>query len=79
MNSTKRSVGRPVIAPAPWGPLLEKVGGHEKLAVKLGVTKSTIGRWVTEQSRIPELGRRELLRLCKHYEISDGLETFQSS
>ncbi|MFK7824512.1 MAG: hypothetical protein AB8G05_10160 [Oligoflexales bacterium] len=79
MNSTKRAVGRPVVAPAPWGPLFEKVGGHAKLAAKLGVAKSTIGRWVNQESRIPELGRRELLRLCKQYGIQDGLETFQSS
>lgn len=70
----KRPVGRPVQAPAPWGPLFEKVGGHAKLADKLGVAKSTIGRWATGQSRIPKMGKKELLRLCKHHGITEGLE-----
>ncbi|MFK7823618.1 MAG: helix-turn-helix domain-containing protein [Oligoflexales bacterium] len=73
----KRSAGRPVEAPAPWGPLFEKVGGHHKLAKKLGVGKSTIGRWASGKSRIPELGRKELKRLCKYYEINEGSEIFQ--
>ena len=73
-DEDKRSVGRPVLADPPWGPLFEKVGGHAKLADRLGVAKSTIGRWASGKSRIPKLGKKELLRLCKHYGITDGLE-----
>ena len=75
-DEEKRPVGRPVLAPPPWGPLFEKVGGHAKLADKFGVAKSTIGRWATGQSRVPKIAKQELLRLCKRYDITDGIEVF---
>ena len=70
----KPGAGRPITAKSPWGELYKAVGGQDILAAKLGVSKSTVGKWVLDYHRVPELARKELLRLCKYYGIVDGLE-----
>ncbi len=74
MPGVKGKSGRKITTPAPWGPLYKSVGGQDKLARKLGVSKATVGNWAKGVHRVPELARKELLRLCKHYEITDGVE-----
>ena len=74
MPGVKGKSGRKITTPAPWGPLYTFVGGQEKLATKLGVSKATVGKWATGVHRIPELVRKEVQRLCKYYGITEGLE-----
>jgi transcriptional regulator with XRE-family HTH domain len=78
MRKNKKGAGRPVIAPPPWGDLSRSVGGNEKLAEKLGVSKSTVNKWAMGIHRLPELARKETLRLCKYYGITSGLEKLES-
>ena len=78
MVDKKKSGGRPITTPPPWGNLYELVGGQDRLADKLGVSKATVGKWATGVHRVPELARKELLRLCKYYDIAEGLEQFTS-
>lgn len=75
MAKQKPGAGRPISAEAPWGDLAEKVGGIGKLAEKLGVTRSTMNKWKLGTHRIPILARKEVLRLCKYHNITEGLET----
>jgi hypothetical protein len=70
----KGKSGRKITSPAPWGELYDRAGGQAKIALKLGVSKSTVGKWATNTHRIPELARKELLRMCKYHKIEDGLE-----
>lgn len=77
MSGIKGKSGRKITVDPPWGPLYTSVGGQEKLALKLGVSKGTVGKWCKGVHRVPALAKKELLRLCKHYEISDGVEIFQ--
>lgn len=74
---TKRApgAGRPISAPAPWGILAEKLGSTTKLAEKLGVTRSTVNKWSMGVHRVPAMVKKEVLRLCRHYGITDGVET----
>jgi transcriptional regulator with XRE-family HTH domain len=74
MPGVKGRSGRKITTPPPWGTLYEVVGGQEKLATKLGVSKATVGKWATGVHRIPELVRKEVLRLCKYHGIDEGLE-----
>ena len=76
MRKNKKGAGRPVIAPPPWGELSRAVGGNEKLAEKFGVSKSTVNKWATEVHRVPELVKKEVLRLCKYHGIETGIEKF---
>ena len=78
MAGVKGRSGRSITAPAPWGHLYRSLGGQAVLATKLGVSKATIGNWATEVHRIPELARKELIRLCKYYGISEGIEKLNS-
>ena len=73
----KKRAGRPITMPAPWGILFKSVGGQDKLAIKLGVSKSTVGKWASGVHRVPELVRKELVRLCKHYGVEEGLEKLE--
>ena len=77
MVEVKKKSGRPISIPAPWGDLYRLTGGQAKLATKLGVSKSTIGKWALDVHRVPELARKELLRLCKYYGVDEGLERLQ--
>ena len=70
----KPGAGRPITTKAPWGELYRATGGQETLANKLGVHKSTIGKWAADIHRVPKIARKELLRLCKYYGIEKGLE-----
>ena len=76
MPGVKGRSGRKISLPPPWGPLFKSVGGQAKLATKLGVSKSTVGKLASDVHRIPELVKKELLRLCKHHGIDEGLEAF---
>ncbi|MBI2603187.1 MAG: helix-turn-helix transcriptional regulator [Deltaproteobacteria bacterium] len=77
MSGVKGKSGRKVSVPPPWGPLYKSIGSQEKLAFKLGVSKATVGKWCKGTHRIPELARKEILRLCKYYRINEGLEQIQ--
>lgn len=72
-----RKSGRPISSAPPWGELFAKVG-QEKIADELGVSKSTVGKWAREIHRVPELARRELLRLCKRHSIKENAEIFDT-
>ena len=74
MAGVKGKSGRKITMPAPWGPLFTSIGGQERLATKLGVSKATVGKWAAGVHRVPELARKELLRMCKYYEITEGVE-----
>ena len=74
MRKRKPGAGRPVELPSPWGELAKKVGGSAELANKLGVGTSTLNKWARGVHRIPSLAAKEIERLCKYYEIEDGLE-----
>ncbi len=74
MEKAKKRAGRPITTVPPWGTLYQFVGGQEKLATKLGVSKSTVGKWATGVHRIPELAKKEVQRLCKYYEITEGVD-----
>ena len=76
MSEETKKAGRPMTTPPPWGNLYRSVGGQDKLAVKLGVSKATVGKWAAGVHRVPELARKELLRLCKYYDIAEGVEQF---
>ena len=74
LMSKPKQRGRPITARSPWGPLAEKLGGASKLAEKLGVTRSTVNKWSLGVHDVPLLARKEVLRLCKYYGITEGLE-----
>ncbi|MFK7822562.1 MAG: hypothetical protein AB8G05_00270 [Oligoflexales bacterium] len=78
MAGVKGKSGRKISSPTPWGELYELAGGQSKIAAKLGVSKSTVGKWATDTHRIPELVKKELLRLCKYHGIEEGLEKLNS-
>lgn len=78
MPGVKGKSGRKISSPAPWGELYERAGGQEKIAKKLGVAKSTVGKWATNTHRIPELARKELLKMCKSHGIDEGIEKLQA-
>ena len=81
MSAEKNKRGRPLTADvtAPWFELFHYANGQTKLAKKLGVSQTTIGKWARGIHRVPELARRELLSLCKHYGIEDGIIKFAGS
>lgn len=76
MEKERNKAGRPITMPAPWGELFRLVGGQKKLAERLGVSKSTVGKWATDVHRVPVLAKKELLHLCEQYGIKEGLEQF---
>lgn len=76
MAKEEKKVGRPIITPAPWGSLYKCVGGQEQLAEKLGVSKSTVGKWAIGVHRVPTLVKKELAKLCKKHNIKEGEEVF---
>jgi len=77
MKKEKKKSGRPVCSAAPWGELFKKVG-QEKIAEKLGVSKSTVGKWARNVHRIPKLASNELLGMCKSHGIKEGTSIFES-
>ena len=77
--SEQIKAGRPISAPAPWGDLARSVGGTLKLAESLGVAGSTVYKWSTGTHRIPRLARKELLRLCEEFGITEGVEIFKQA
>ena len=81
MTEEKNKRGRPLLADirAPWPKLFEYEHGQAKLAQKLGVSQTTVGKWARGTHRVPELARRELLRLCKEHGIREGMSTFHIS
>ena len=81
MKEEKSKRGRPLHEEtlAPWPELFKYEHGQSKLAEKLGVSQTTVGKWARGIHRIPELAKKELLRLCKHYGIKEGIKEFQSS
>jgi len=78
VEEEKKRLGRPIKKPMPWGELYRKEGGEGELAQKLGVSKSTIGKWAIGVHRVPELAKKELLRLCKKHGIKSGIDEFES-
>lgn len=77
MDQEKKGAGRPISTVAPWGDLYRSVGGQKNLADKLGVSKSTIGKWAMGMHRVPEMAKKELLSLCRQYGIKDGVREFE--
>jgi transcriptional regulator with XRE-family HTH domain len=78
VKQVKNKPGRAITMPAPWGDLFKSVGGQKRLADKLGVSKSTVGKWATDVHRVPAIVKKELLRLCKYYGIEEGISRLQS-
>ncbi len=76
MEKERNKAGRPITMSAPWGELFKLAGGQKKLAERLGVSKSTVGKWATDVHRIPMLAMKELLHLCEQYGIEEGIEQF---
>jgi hypothetical protein len=78
MTLEKNKPGRPITMAAPWGELFRFIGQKE-IADKLGVSKSTVGKWATDVHRVPELARRELLKLCEAHGIKNGIKKFENA
>lgn len=78
MKKEKNRPGRPLTKDidVPWLELFKHEHGQAKLAEKLGVSQTTVGKWARGVHRVPELARRELLRLCEHYGIEEGINRF---
>lgn len=81
MDTEKNKRGRPLTADitAPWPDLFNCENGQSKLAQRLGVSQTTVGKWARGIHRIPELARKELLRLCKRHGIKEGIKKFNGS
>lgn len=77
MKAQKRKSGRPISSLSPWGELFKKVG-QEEIAIVLGVSKSTVGKWAREIHRVPELARRELNKICKKHGIKENTKIFEA-
>jgi DNA-binding transcriptional regulator YiaG len=80
MSDEKNKKGRPLTADVvpPWLELFRLEHGQIKLAEKLGVSQTTVGKWARSIHRVPELAKKELLRLCKRHGVKEGIERFQS-
>ncbi len=65
----KKKMGRPITMKEPWGQLAKQVGGTLELAKNLGVSKSTLCKWVTDVHRVPLTTMNEVERLCHKYGI----------
>jgi transcriptional regulator with XRE-family HTH domain len=76
VEKERNKAGRPITMPAPWGELFKLAGGQKKLAERLGVSKSTVGKWAADVHRVPVLAMKELLHLCEQHGIREGLEQF---
>lgn len=74
MQKQSRGPGRPITAPPPWGELAKQVGGNAELANLLGVSKSAVNRWAMGIHRVPELAKREVLKLCEEFGIEEGID-----
>ena len=79
MEKERNKAGRPITMPAPWGELFKLAGGQKKLAERLGVSKSTVGKRASDVHRVPVLAMKELLHLCEQHGIEEGVSTFQST
>jgi transcriptional regulator with XRE-family HTH domain len=81
MQEEKYKRGRPLMKTtlSPWPELFKYEHGQSKLAKRLGVSQTTVCKWAQGIHRIPELARRELLRLCKKHGIKNGVKLFESS
>lgn len=79
MKEEKNRTGRPLLddIKAPWPELFRFEQGQAKLAEKLGVSQTTVSKWARGMHRVPELARRELIRLCKKHGIRDGAKAFE--
>lgn len=79
MDKENKKMGRPLTESivAPWPELLRLESGQMKLAEKLGVSQTTVGKWARGVHRIPELARRELLLLCMQNGIKNGIARFE--
>lgn len=80
MKKKQSKIGRPLAEEthSPWPELFKCEQGQTKLAEKLGVSQTTVGKWARGVHRVPELARRELLRLCKEHGIKDGVKVFDA-
>lgn len=80
MKKKPSKIGRPLAneTHSPWPELFKYEQGQTKLAEKLGVSQTTVGKWARGVHRVPELARRELLRLCKEHGIKDGVKVFDA-
>jgi hypothetical protein len=81
MPKENSKIGRPLTDATipPWPELFRYEHGQAKLAAKLGVSQTTIGKWARGVHRIPELARRELIKLCKKHGIKDNAKIFELS
>lgn len=81
MSKKANRIGRPLDESivAPWPDLFRLENGQIKLAEKLGVAQTTVGKWARGIHRIPELARRELLLLCKQNGITKGIARFEDN
>lgn len=79
MSIEKNKKGRPLTEEvvAPWPELFKLEHGQTKLAERLGVSQTTVGKWARGIHRIPGLAKKELLRLCKRHGVKEGIERFQ--
>lgn len=78
MKEEKNRPGRPLADDivSPWPELFQLEHGQAKLAEKLGVSQTTIGKWARGVHRVPKLARQELARLCKKHHIKKGADEF---
>jgi hypothetical protein len=79
MQKENSKIGRPLTDATipPWLELFRYEHGQAKLAAKLGVSQTTIGKWARGIHRVPELARRELIKLCKKHGIKNGIDEFE--
>lgn len=81
MSKESKKMGRPLTDSivAPWPELLRLEHGQERIAEKLGVSQTTVGKWARGVHRIPKLATRELLLLCKKNGITNGLANLEDA
>jgi transcriptional regulator with XRE-family HTH domain len=78
MEQEKKGAGRPISTHSPWGDLYRSVGGQKNLADRLGVSKSTVGKWAMGMHRVPEIVKKELLSLCSELGIKEGIDKLKA-
>jgi hypothetical protein len=80
MKEQTNKLGRPLALDivAPWPELFKYEQGQAKLAARLGVSQTTVGKWARGVHRIPELARKELRKLCKRHGIKEGINCFEN-
>lgn len=70
LSLSQKKLGRPIVMEEPWNSLAKAMGGTIELANYLGVSKSTLNKWVNKVHRIPTTTLKELERLSNQHGVA---------